>query len=58
MIIYVVTSGLYDDYSIDGLFSTRELAEFFIRGVDNPRWQFASTPEIEEWKLDEIRGDK
>ena len=51
-IIYVVTSGIYDDYGIERLFSTRELAEAFIRGDDNPTRRFPSTPTIEEWELD------
>jgi hypothetical protein len=49
--IYVVTSGLYDDYGIERLFSTYELAEAFIRRDENPL-RFASTPTIEEWELD------
>ena len=29
--VYVVTSGSYDDYCIEGVFSTKELAEEFIK---------------------------
>lgn len=49
-IIYVVTSGDYSDYSIDGIFSTKLIAEIFIG--NNGRG------EIEEWELDGRKKDK
>ncbi len=61
-IVYLVTSGSYSDYAIDGAFSTRELAQAYIdkaKGicqadgsydVGNVYW--ASDAGIEEWPLD------
>lgn len=46
-IIYIVTSGSYSDYSIGGVFSTREKADHYLgeANLDEPR--------IEEWTLDD-----
>ena len=44
-IIYIVTSGEYSDYRIDGVFSSKENAELYIR-LEEPRG------DIEEWELD------
>lgn len=46
--VFVVTSGTYSDYSIDSIFTTRELAQSFIDSF-NSEW---NTMEIEEWDLD------
>jgi hypothetical protein len=52
MIAYVVTSGRYSDYGIDGIFSTEEKAQEFMDSgeVDTWRWE---GPRIEEWTVDE-----
>lgn len=51
-IIYAVTSGEYSDYGIEGVFSTRSLAEGFIEKQDEEdRRSF----DIAEWVLDEKR---
>lgn len=53
--IYVVTSGEYSGYSINALFSTRELAEAYCAAVSESRkGSIYATPEIEEWALDEF----
>ena len=46
--ISAVTEGEYSDYSIRGIFSTRELAQAFVdgRGGDD----------IQEWGVDEYAG--
>jgi hypothetical protein len=46
--IYIVTSGEYSDYGIDAVFSTRELAEAYIKQFQD-KWQ---TMGVEEWTLD------
>ena len=63
--VYVVTSGCYSDYGIDGLFSTREnaiaalgaMGECLAAGDDSPLTDdgqgFYSQPTIEEWELDD-----
>lgn len=48
--IYVVTSGCYSDYGMNGMFSTKEKAEKFIK--DN-KTTFYDKGQIEEWILDE-----
>jgi len=47
--IFVVTSGIYSDYGISAVFSTRELAEEFIK--DFPRQSYDEHI-IEEYLLD------
>ena len=46
--IYIVTSGTYSDYHIDGIFSTQELAEAYIKQFQD-KWD---KMEVEEWTLD------
>ena len=43
--VYVVTNGSYSEYAIEGIFSTRELAEAYV--------QKAKRGTIEEWVVDE-----
>lgn len=53
--VFAVTSGAYSDYHVDGLFSTRELAEQFVAAFDQrDRWDAMS---IEEWVLDPRADD-
>ena len=50
--IFIVTAGTYSDYSIYGVFSTKALANKYIRNKSkHDNWW--DTPEIEEWILDE-----
>lgn len=49
MIIYLVTSGSYSDYGIEGAFSSRELAQECIEGLE--RWDEAK---IEAWPVDDL----
>ena len=49
-IVYAVTSGSYSDYSIHGLFSTKEKASSYIENNKEELW---GPGEIEEWTLDE-----
>jgi hypothetical protein len=52
MTIYAVLSGPeYDQAGIDGLFSTRELAESYIAETPN-RDHFSADPFIAEYELD------
>lgn len=44
--IYIVTSGEYSDYVIEGTFSTKKKAEDFKEKVE------ATPGDIEEWELD------
>lgn len=46
---YIVTSGKYSDYKIDGVFSTRAKAQAFIDAFAKGEWQSMS---IEEHALD------
>ena len=50
--IYVVTSGSYSDYSINGLFSTLEKAQAFMD--KNKSELCCDQGDIEEWNLDEL----
>lgn len=56
-IIYVVTSGNWSEYMIEGVFSTKELAQKFIDDslADNPA--FNEFNEIEEFELDPKFGN-
>ena len=47
MTLYVLTSGTYSDYGIEGIYSTREQAERYKRLF--PRGDYA---DIEEWETD------
>lgn len=49
-IVYVVTSGEYSDYTIEGVFSTRELAEKFAA-------QWGDCNDIAEWPLDKRKDE-
>jgi hypothetical protein len=54
--IFVVTSGVYSDYGINAMFSTKELAEKYIDGQidhDPESYEKASDYNIEEWELDQ-----
>lgn len=50
MIVYVVTSGEYSDYRVEGIYSTRELAELAAATITDAN-------EIEEYELD-VAADK
>lgn len=43
--VYLVTSGEYSDYSINGVFSTEQLAEEFAAKIEGG--------EVDPWELDE-----
>lgn len=47
--VFVVTSGEYSDYGIDAIFSTKELAQTFIKSFKADGWH---DMDIEEWNLD------
>ena len=47
--VWLVTSGEYSDYSVEGVFSTKENAEAFIKAFPK---QYDSYHEPEEWPLD------
>ena len=49
MTVYIVTSGVYSDYAIDAVFSTREMAEKYI-ATNNPT-DYPYTY-IEEYEVD------
>lgn len=52
--IYVVTSGMYSDYSIDAMFTTKEKAEeYIVLGEKYGKCTYDDTPFIEEWILDD-----
>jgi hypothetical protein len=55
--LYVVTSGTYSDYHIEGVFSTRELAEKWIDEVRVKRgtsYWYNAHNDIEEYELDKF----
>ena len=61
MTVYVVTSGSYSDYGIEGIFSTREKAQAYIdlfRGEDGKDRHCDSFNDIEEKLLDELEGSQ
>ena len=47
--IWVVESGSYSDYKVDGVFSTKENAELFVEEFDECSWSEMS---IDCWNLD------
>lgn len=49
--VYLVTSGSYSDYGIQGAYSTRELAQAAIDVMERPE-MYSDEPRIEEWELD------
>ena len=50
--VYVVTSGEYSDYGIDGVFSTKELAAKYIREYNECYNNSGRFNDVEEWVLD------
>jgi len=52
MIVYVVTSGEYSDYSIEAVFSTKEKAEAYKADME---WVGSEKADIEEWEVDTLR---
>ena len=48
--VYVVMDGMYEDYGIQGIFSSPEKAQGFI---DSPYGESLVSAEIKEWKLDD-----
>lgn len=53
-VVWVIESGCYSDYSVDGIYSTREKAEAAMsRMRGGPHADDADNPRINEWKLDE-----
>jgi hypothetical protein len=54
--VYVVTSGEYSDYRIEGTFSAREKAEAFLTAAFPGARRDADDANIEEWTLDEKEG--
>lgn len=53
MKVYLVTSGEYSDYSINGIFSTRTLAHAFIEEMNKEEIRVLTDDEnIEEWEVD------
>lgn len=51
--VYVVTTGIYSDYHIVGIFTTREKAEEYI---DSMMWP--SEYDVDEYALDELQPDR
>lgn len=51
--IYVVTSGSYSDYGIQGIFSTREKADRYISEY-NKAHTYSDINNVEEYNLDEL----
>ncbi|HET8908135.1 MAG TPA: hypothetical protein VFN11_14345 [Ktedonobacterales bacterium] len=50
--IYIVTSGTYSDYSINGVFDSQEKAQAFIDyGLRVDLFSSYDKPHIEEWEL-------
>jgi len=56
-VVYIVTSGSYSDYQINGVFDSKEQAQAFIKYVkahdDFGAWGHEE-PNIEEWTLNEF----
>jgi hypothetical protein len=50
-VIYIVTSGHWSDYHIDGVFSTPEAAQACIDGLPQDN-SFYEEPQVERWQLD------
>ena len=55
--IYLVTSGEYSDYSIDGVFSTKNKAERYIKTAQASRL-YHDDYRIEKWVLDRALREK
>jgi hypothetical protein len=61
MIIYLVSEGCYSDYHIEGAFSTKELAEQYIKQnspVDGDKDHYGRDFSVEEYELDEKKDEK
>lgn len=70
MTLYVLTSGTYSDYHIEGIYSSREQAErykrLFPRGdyADIEEWETDKPPvtcvdgNVEVWEIDMYEGEK
>lgn len=50
--IYVVTSGVYSDYTIDAVFTDVELANNYVEKHNQANWNEAK---IEEWTANEVK---
>ena len=50
--VYMVSEGNYSDYSVEGIFSTRERAELYIRGMKQDA-EYSDFNDIDEIELDE-----
>jgi len=59
MIVFVVTTGCYSDYGINGIFSTRVKAQQYIDGCRAAEncWN-KDFNDIEKWTLDEALAEK
>lgn len=60
-IVFLVTSGSYSDYRIDAIFSTRKLADQFIKtktnspeDEDGDRSYYSDFNNIQEWTIDDL----
>ena len=51
MIIYLVTSGSYSDYSIEGVFSSEDKAKAYVQQANAK--SYSTDRSIEEWTVDE-----
>lgn len=57
--IYVVTSGEYSDYSINAMFSTKELADQYIaKSIAHADLNYNYGYNVEEWELDKYAAAK
>lgn len=54
--VYMVEEGKYSDYSVTGLFSTKEKAEAFIR--NNPIDRYDGYHDVRECILDELEDSR
>jgi hypothetical protein len=54
---FIVTSGSYSDYRIDGVFSSKSKAEDFIK-EKNAIDSYADFNDVEPWEIDELAGVK
>ena len=52
--VFVVTSGEYSDYGIDAVFSSKELAEKYIKFKSRVSVIYPEYARIEEYTLDEL----
>lgn len=53
--IYIVTSGEYSDYGINGVFETKELAQAYIEMLGNPKG-WSSEMQVEEHDLNPYKN--